>query len=126
MADPIGEFSLKHVGSAYAKNDAGIVTCYVNYEGEATGFGTVFGTMTFPLPEGGATSGTCTWTGQGFPPDRAWVSGSGEGTWEQIEGRYAWKVTLPAIENSDGSRIRSEGEIDLDARTFQGLMHDAG
>ena len=126
MADSIGEFTLNHTGNAYAKNDDGVVVAYVNYEGTATGFGTVMGTLAFPLPEGGATSGTCSWTGQGFPPDRPWVSGSGDGTWEQVEGKYAWKIDLPAIENSDGSRIHSEGELDLEARTFSGQLSDAG
>lgn len=125
MADPIGEFSLNHKGNAYIKTDDGVIVAIVNYEGEATGFGTVFGTMRFPLPDGGATSGTCSWTGQAFPPDQAWVSGSGDGTWEQVEGRYAWKITLPSIENSDGSRVRSEGELDLETRTFTGQMFDA-
>ena len=125
MADPIGEFTFNQVVNTYAKNDDGVVVAYVHYDGSATGFGTVMGTMSFPLPDGGATSGTCSWTGQGFPPDRPWVSGSGDGTWEQVEGKYAWKVSLPAIENSDGSRIRSEGEIDLEARTFSGQMFDA-
>ena len=124
MADAVGEFNLKHINSAYAKDDAGVVVCYVNYEGEATGFGTVFGTMSFPLPDGGASSGTCAWTGQAFPPDGSWVSGSGEGTWEQVEGRYAWKVTIPQVENSDGSKNRSEGEIDLAARTFNGKLFE--
>ena len=114
MANSIGKFALNHTGNAYAKNEDGVVVAYVNYDGTADGFGTVMGTMSFPLPEGGATSGACSWTGQAFPPDRPWNSGTGDGTWEQVEGRYAWKIVLPVIELSDGSRIRSEGEIDLE------------
>ncbi|MCZ6895230.1 MAG: hypothetical protein O7H40_14445 [Gammaproteobacteria bacterium] len=125
MADSIGEFAFSHMGSTYAKNDDGVIVASVNYEGTATGFGTVFGTLTFPLVEGGAKSGTCAWNGQGFPPDRPWVSGGGDGTWEQVEGRYAWKISLPDMENSDGSRIRAEGELDLEGRTFSGEMFDA-
>ena len=120
MAEPTGEFSFNQTGNAYVKGDDGVVVAYVNYDGTATGFGTVIGTLAFPLPKGGATSGTCSWAGQGFPPDRAWVTGSGEGTWEQVKGRYAWKIRIPVIEISDGSRLRSEGEIDLEARTFKG------
>lgn len=33
MADSIGEFSLKHIGNAYTKNDEGVVVAYANYEG---------------------------------------------------------------------------------------------
>ena len=102
-----------------------MLVAYANYEGTATGFGTVIGTVSFPLPEGGATSGTCSWSGQGFPPGGSWVSGSGDGTWEQVDGRYAWKVSIPAVMNSDGSRIRSEGELDQEARTYKGQMFDA-
>ena len=125
MADAIGEFALNHIGNAYRKNDDGVVVAYANYDGTASGFGTVMGTLSFPLPESGANSGTCSWTGQGFPPDSPWTTSSGEGTWEQIEGRYAWKISIPAIEISDGRAIRSEGELDLEARTFNGQMFDA-
>ena len=125
MADAIGEFTLKHIGNAYRKNDDGVVVAYANYDGTASGFGTVMGTLSFPLPESGANSGTCSWTGQGFPPDSPWTTSSGEGTWEQIEGRYAWKISIPAIEISDGRAIRSEGELNLEARTFNGVMFDA-
>ena len=124
MAESIGEFALNHLGNVYAKNDDGVVVAHANYEGTATGFGTVMGTMSFPLPESGATSGTCSWTGQGFPPDSPWTSSSGAGTWEQIEGRYAWKISLPVIEISDGTRLRSEGELDLEAKTLSGQMFD--
>ena len=125
MADSLGEFALNQTAIAYVKNDDGVVVAYVNYEGTATGFGTVQGTLAFPLPEGGATSGTVSWTGQAFPPDRPWNTASGDGTWEQVEGKYAWKISQPAIELSDGNRIRSEGEVDLEARTFSGQLFDA-
>jgi hypothetical protein len=125
MADSIGEFSLNQTSNAYVKNDDGVVVAYVNYDGTATGFGTVMGTMSFPLPDGGASSGACSWTGQAFPPDRPWNTASGDGTWEQVEGRYAWRISLPAIQLSDGNRLRSEGEIDLEARTFNGQLFEA-
>ncbi len=125
MADSLGEFAFNQTAIAYVKNDDGVVVAYVNYEGTATGFGTVQGTLAFPLPEGGATSGTVSWTGQAFPPDRPWNTASGDGTWEQVEGKYAWQINLPAIELSDGNRIRSEGEVDLEARTFSGQIFEA-
>jgi len=125
MADSIGEFELNHSGNAYTKNDDGVVVAYVNYDGNASGFGNVMGTLAFQLPESGATSGTCSWTGQAFPPDSPWTSSSGEGTWEQIEGKHAWKVSVPALEISDGRVISSEGVVDLEARTFKGQMSEA-
>jgi len=125
MSESIGEFSLNHTGNVYAKNDDGLVTTYASYDGTATGFGSVMGTLAFPLPDSGANSGSCSWTGQGFPPDSPWSTSSGAGTWEQVEGRYAWKISMPSIEISDGRRLRSEGEVDLEARTFNGQMFEA-
>jgi hypothetical protein len=125
MADSIGDFELHHSGNTYAKNDAGVVVAYVNYDGNAAGFGTVMGTLAFQLPESGATSGVVSWTGQAFPPDGPWTSSSGEGTWEQVEGKHAWKVSVPALAISDGRVITSQGEVDLEARTFNGQMFAA-
>lgn len=122
MAESIGNFELNHSGNTYAKNDDGVVVAYVNYDGTADGFGTVMGTLAFTLPESGATSGVVTWTGQGFPPDGPWTTSSGTGTWQQVEGKHAWKVTVPALELSDGRVISSQGEVDLEARTFNGEM----
>jgi hypothetical protein len=128
MADSIGTFELNHTGSAYAKNDDGVVVAYANYDGTAPEAGNVLGTLAFPLPESGATSGACSWTGQAFPPDSPWTTSSGEGTWEQIEGEHAWKISIPALEISDGNVISSErvvGVVDLEAQTFKGQMFDA-
>lgn len=125
MADAAGEFALNHTGNVYAKNDDGVVVAYANFDGTATGFGRVMGTMAFPLPGSGESSGTCTWTGQGFPPDSASTTSSGEGTWEQIKDKYAWRISLPVIEISDGRCIRTEGILDLEAQTLRGEIFDA-
>jgi hypothetical protein len=125
MANSLGNFELNHTGNAYAKNDDDVVVAYANYEGTATGFGTIMGTLAFPLPEQGATSGTVTWTGQGFPPDREPSTSFGEGTWKQVEGSHAWQINVPVIEISDGTSLRSEGVVDLEAKTFNGQMFEA-
>ena len=83
------------------------------------------GTLAFPLAVQGATSGTVTWTGQAFPTDREPSTSFGEGTWEQVEGRHAWKIRMPALEVSDGTRLQTEGVVDLEARTFNGQMFGA-
>mgnify|MGYP001815580840 FL=1 len=124
MADAAGEFTLNHTGNAYAKNDEDVVVAYANYEGTATGFGTVMGTLAFPLPVQGATSGAVTWTGQAFPPDQEPSTSFGEGTWEQVDGRHAWTISMPALEVSDGTRLKTEGVVDLEARTFNGQMFE--
>ncbi len=42
----LGEFSLKAITATYSPGPAGGVLSQVNWEGTATGFGTVFGTRT--------------------------------------------------------------------------------
>ena len=125
MSDSIGEFSHKHTGSGYTKTAEGVIVGYSNWEGTATGFGTVFGTLSVPHGESGATSGSCTWIGQAFLDDGSSVTGEGEGTWQQVEGQHRWKLSFPVIEISSGGRLRSEGEIDLATRTFTGQLFDA-
>ena len=125
MANSVGEFDLNHIGNAYAKIDDNVVVAYASYEGTATGFGTVMGTLAFPLPDQGATSGTVTWTGQAFPPDREPSTSFGEGSWEQVEGSHAWNISVPALEISDGTKLRSEGVVDLEAKSFKGQMFEA-
>ena len=125
MADPVGMFSHAMKNNSFTRADDGTLIATVDFEGTAEGFGTVLSTLRVPLPTGGAPSGSCTWMGQGFPEDRAWVTGVGEGTWEQIPGQYRWKLSVPVMEISDGSRLRCEGEIDFAARTFRGQMFDA-
>jgi hypothetical protein len=41
-----------------------------------------------------------------------------------VEGKYAWKIRIPSLEISDGRVIRSEGVLDLDAKTFDGQLFD--
>lgn len=121
MAESLGEFSHKHTGTSFTKNSDGLVVASSHWEGAATGFGAVFGTLSVPL-EGGATGGPCTWLGQAFLDDGTWVTGVGDGTWQQVEGEHRWKFSFPAIEISNGDRIRSEGEIDLETRVFAGQL----
>jgi hypothetical protein len=124
MADSVGAFALNHTGSAHMRSEDGVVVAHASYEGLGNGHGTIMGTLAFPLAENGASSGVCTWTGQTFPLDAPWTSSTGDGTWEQIEGRYAWKIHIPVLEISDGNKLRSEGELDLVARTFKGQLFE--
>ena len=125
MADPVGEFKMQMQNNSFTKGADGTISAIVDFEGTGGDFGVTFGTLRVPLPEGGAKSGTCTWTGQAFPDGSPWVTGSGEGTWEQVEGLNRWKLIFPVVDVSDGSRIRSEGELDLETRGFNGQLFDA-
>lgn len=125
MADPVGEFKMQMKNNSFEKDANGTIVAVADFEGTAGDFGVTFGTLRVPLTEGGAKSGTCTWLGQSFPDGSPWVTGSGDGTWEQVEGLNRWKLSFPVIEVSDGSRIRSEGELDLETRGFNGQLFDA-
>ena len=124
MAEPAGSFKFDMKLNTYSRTADGTIVAEVHFEGAADGFGAAFGTLNVPLPQGGASSGSCTWTGHAFPPDSPWVVGSGEGTWEQVENLNRWKLSFPVLEISDGSRIRSEGELDLATRIFAGQYFD--
>ena len=125
MADSVGAFSHQMKNYSFTKANDDTLVAVVDFEGTAEGFGTVFSTLRVPIPTAGAQSGSCTWMGQGFPADRASVTGVGDGTWEQVADQNRWKLSIPVMDLSDGSRIRCEGEIDLAARTFKGQMFDA-
>jgi hypothetical protein len=126
MSEQIGEFSLTHAGSTYAKTPEGELANYANFSGTATGFGAVFGTLKFqnPLSDMGAKSGECTWSGQAFLDDGTSLGGFGEGTWEQVGDQNKWSVTMN-VQVSDGSTHRSEGEIDLATLAFTGKLYSA-
>ena len=59
MSEEIGRFSLTHIGSTYGINSAREITSSANFQGHATGFGTVWGTLQSanPLSDCNVTSG---------------------------------------------------------------------
>ncbi len=115
-----GEFSLEHKGTTYIKTDDGLDN-YVNFQGTATGYGTVIGTLkgSNPLTGSISTSGPCTWSSQAFLEDGTTVTAYGEGSYEQLTDQQKWNITLD-IEISNGDKIRSEGQIDLTTLIFSG------
>jgi hypothetical protein len=113
----IGEFSLKMITSTVVAGPAGSVINQVNFEGTASGFGTVHETANFI---GGLKDGTFTVVGQAFLENGDGVSGIGHGTYES-KGKHRW-ATANAWELSDGRRIGNIGEIDLAARTWKGTI----
>ena len=124
MADQ-GDFSFKHTGNSQAKTDDGRIAASSNWEGTATGFGTVFGTLCVPISfaDAGATSGPCTWVSQAFLDDGTRLLAHGTGTWEEA-GQHKWKIGLD-VEISNGDRLHGDGEIDLATRIFSGTFHAA-
>jgi hypothetical protein len=115
----LGEFSLKAITATYSPGPAGGVLSQVNWEGTATGFGTVFGTATFGGgPKGGSYS-LCT---EAFMDNGDIMTGIGQGTFETV-GKHRWR-TEGFMQLSDGRRVAGEGEIDLAARSWKGKLSE--
>jgi len=115
----LGEFSLKAITATYSPGPAGGVLSQVNWEGTATGFGTVFGTATFGGgPKGGSYS-LCT---EAFMDNGDIMTGIGQGTFEAV-GKHRWR-TEGFMQLSDGRRIAGDGEIDLAARSWKGKISE--
>src|SRR5262249_27701430 len=110
----IGEFSSKSTSVTVAPGPAGSTLVQGNFEGPATGFGTVLGTATFV----GGKSGTCSWCGVAYLDNGEELSGTGGGTYES-SGKHHWRVQL-IIQISDGSSVICEGDLDLATRSWTG------
>jgi len=126
MAEPLGEFKSKRTGFALTKTADGQIQQTASYEGTATGFGAFFGTMTLtqPLEEAGANSGTCTWIAKAILDDKSILADLAEGTWERMGSDLRFKVLLKN-NLSDGRKLRCEGVADSEAGTFEGQMYEA-
>jgi hypothetical protein len=114
----IGQFSLKSTSTRYS-DEGGSVE--ITYDGTATGYGTVLGTLTL-RGEPGAKAGPCSWRGQGFLENGEVVSGMGTGTWEEL-GKHQWRTRL-VVATTDGRTHASDGKLDLASRALTGKMFD--
>jgi hypothetical protein len=112
----IGQFTLKTTSTSYAEEGGNV---RIDFDGTATGYGTVLGTLTFH-GEPGATTGPLSWRGQGFLENGETVAGAGQGNWE-ASGRHQWRTRL-VVSTSDGRCHASEGYLDLKTRTLSGKM----
>lgn len=124
MSEALGEFAHRHLGNSYTAREGGGLVVNSSWEGTATGYGTVFGTLIFQV-EDGAAGGGVQWVGQAYPPDTDFVNANGSGTWAQVEGAHRWAISIPVIVVSNGDRVRCEGQVDLATRTFTGQMYAA-
>ena len=117
----IGEFSLKAITATFGPGPAGGVLNQANWEGTATGFGSVFGTATFA---GAGKDETYNWCGEAFMDDGSVLTGVGPGVADST-GKHRWS-TKGYMDLSDGRRIATEGEIDLASRSWKGTIFEIG
>ena len=125
MSEKIADFSLNHAGTTYTRNEAGQVVSYLNFEGEISAYGGVYGTMKVveEFTEASATSGTCSWIGEALNEDGTRLFGYGEGTWEQAPPDHNYQVTMEG-EESDGRKTRSEGAVIFaEPARFEGTVY---
>lgn len=114
----LGEFSHTSTSATLLPGPAGSTIVQVNYEGVATGFGTVALTVAFV----GAKSGTLSGLGAAWLDNGDNITGSATGTFESV-GVNRWS-TSSIWRLSDGSALLSEGEIDLASRSWKGQNYE--
>ena len=126
MSEEIGRFSLTHIGSTYGINSAREITSSANFQGHATGFCTVWGTLLSanPLSDSNATSGEIQWVGKAFLEDGSVLGGIGKGAWEKPDSEHIWKLIVH-VDISTGEKQRSEGSIDLETLIYTGKIYKA-
>jgi hypothetical protein len=110
----VGEFSFKFTSLTVKPGPAGSTIIEGNYEGPASGTGTIIGTAAFV----GRKSGTYRTCSALYLDSGEELSGAGTGTFES-NGKHRWK-TQGLVHASDGRIVATEGEIDLATRSWSG------
>ena len=122
LSDPIGEFEFTSRGSSISDptiSGGGSIT--VDYEGTATGYGTVASSMTFTIQEAGAKSGTVSANNLAWLDNGDSMTGVARGVFNS-SGINTWRVRSMVVV-SDGTVLLSEGEISLAEQTYKGNLY---
>ena len=122
LSDPIGEFEFTSRGSSVSdptSSGGGSIT--VDYEGTATGYGTVASSMTFTVPEAGAKSGTVSANNLAWLDNGDSMTGVARGVFNS-SGTNTWRVRSMVVV-SDGTVLLSEGEISLAEQSYKGKLY---
>lgn len=114
------EFSFKSTSVTYVQAPGGGGVTHLNLEGTATGFGTVFGTLSFFADEQGAAAGRTHWVGTAYLDNGDEVHGSSDGVWERL-GKHKWRVR-GTLATSASAVYQSDGVVSLDGRTYKGTL----
>jgi hypothetical protein len=116
------DFSFKSTGVTFQELGGGSGVNHINFEGKATGFGTVLGTLSLFNDAPGAQSGTTHWVGTAFLDNGEQVSGSSEGYWERT-GKHKWRVR-GLMRTSAGTTYTSDGVVSLSGCTYKGELSE--
>jgi hypothetical protein len=112
----IGEYSVKFTSFTLTPGPAGSILIQGNYEGTATGYGTVLGTLTAV----GGKSGTLSLCGMNYLDNGDQLLANGSGTYESI-AKHRWRTQI-LVQVSDGRTVPIEGEVDLASRSWTGKI----
>lgn len=115
----LGEYSSKLTAFVNTPGPGGSVLRQCTWEGIATGFGTVFVTVTY---SGSAKGGTFTDCSTAFMDNGDFLHSVGQGTYEN-KGTHKWR-TAGFFDLSDGRRMSTEGEIDFAERTWKAKIFE--
>ena len=122
LSDPIGEFEFSSRGlSVSDPTSSGGGSITVDYEGTATGYGTVASSMRFTVQEAGAKSGTISANNIAWLESGDSLSGISKGVFSS-SGTNTWRVRAMVVV-SDGTVLLSEGEISLAEQTYKGNLY---
>ena len=122
LSDPIGEFEFSSRGltvSDPSSSGGGSIT--VDYQGTATGYGTVASSMTFTVQEAGAKNGTVSANNVAWLENGDSMSGVSRGVFSS-SGANTWRVRAMVVV-SDGTILLSEGEVSLAEQTYKGKLY---
>ena len=122
LSDPIGEFEFSSRGltvSDPSSSGGGSIT--VDYQGTATGYGTVASSMTFTVHEAGAKSGTVSANNVAWLENGDSKNGVSKGVFSS-SGTNTWRVRAMVVV-SDGTVLLSEGEVSLAEQTYKGKLY---
>ena len=122
LSDPIGEFEFTSRGSSISNptgSGGGSIT--VDYQGTATGYGTVASSMTFTIQEAGAKSGTVSANNLAWLDNGDSMTGVARGVFNS-SGTNTWRVRSMVVV-SDGTVLLSEGEISLAEQSYKGKLY---
>ena len=114
------DFSFKSTSVTFEELGGGAGVNHINFEGRASGFGTVLGTMSLYSDAMGAQQGRSHWVGTAFLDNGDEVYGSSDGYWERT-GKHKWRVRA-VLRTSTGATYTSDGIVRLDGRTYKGAL----
>ena len=113
----MANYSFNWTSLTFSETD-GVVSVAADVVGNADGFGTVLGTVTFrPASQ---PSGTFDFVLVQYPEEGDGVISRGQGDWKRIAGDR-WSTSGTSV-LSNGDEFKHEGEINLGAQSWSGTF----